>query len=560
MPKPSRVRARAVRSRTVCAGARRQRRPPARSSRRRPTRDAALRGRGERRGQDAGGAPARRLRHPAGDERARPARERVGRLGPARRRAGRAHAHGRARERERRQRGDRLRPLRLLRRARLRLARERARARRRRARPRGPLLPALQRAAGRGAEGPGCLRLGRRCARGHRAGGAQAPRGGALRRRDARLRALRDLRGRGRRQPGEPRRQARLPSERGRPGNGRLPRRPRRLDRGDQPELRLAPGAGDARGALLRVPAQQPVARLRAAVPERRARGRFANDLLPVAHGLLRSGRAAAPLRRRAAPQRHLRAARQALLLGARLADGRHAGARGVPLPRRQDLRAAHAGPARRPPAALRQPARAGGLVPHRRRRPPAGHRLRGEPARRQLHAVRAAAAAARPHEPVRGGPRHLPDPAAAGDPGWRLAEPRARPVRDRPHERRALRDPRRRALRRRRLRGREYLDHARRVAPEPARRAGLQARAGALPLRERQPRLRPAVDPGGGTARPRGEHAARRRREAVSSWPARDTPAPPSISSSATTSPSPTRPACRARAAASARAASSSS
>ena len=96
--------------------------------------DAALRGLGERRGQGAGGASARGHGHQAGSERARPAGERLGRLGPPRRRAGRARAHRRARERERRERRHRLRPLRLLHRPRFRLARDRARARRRRAR------------------------------------------------------------------------------------------------------------------------------------------------------------------------------------------------------------------------------------------------------------------------------------------------------------------------------------------------------------------------------------------------------------------------------------------
>ena len=79
-----------------------------------------------------------------------------------------------------------------------------------------------------------------------------------------------------------------------------------------------------------------------------------------------------------------------------------------------------------------------------------------------------------------------------------------------------ALRDPGRRPLGQRRLRGREHRHDARRIAPEPARRAGLQARAGGFALRERRAGFRATVDPGGGPARPRGEHSARGRREAV--------------------------------------------
>ena len=125
---------------------------------------------------------------------------------------------------------------------------------------------------------------------------------------------------------------------------------------------------------------------------------------------------------------------------------------------RRPDLRPAHAGPARRPPAPLRQPARAGRHVRDGKRGPRARHRLRGEPPARQLHADRVAASAARPPQPGRSRGRHLPNPPPAGEPGRRLDEPGDSAVRHRPRDVLAEAAARRRSpLRQRRLRGRAH-------------------------------------------------------------------------------------------------------
>ncbi len=59
-------------------------------------------------------------------------------------------------------------------------------------------------------------------------------------------------------------------------------------------------------------------------------------------------------------------------------------------------------------------------------------------------------------------------------------------------------------------------VDDARRLAREPAGRARVQAGADGLDLRERQPRLRAALDPGRGPARSRGEPPARGGREGL--------------------------------------------
>ena len=254
---------------------------------------------------------------------------------------------------------------------------------RRGGRPRGGVLPALQRAADRGAQGAGRLRVGRGCSFRDHSGRAQEPGDRPLRRPDARLRELRDVRGRGRRQRRFELGQGRVPAERDAAGNGRLPRRARGRDRRVQPGPRLAPRRAHARGALVRVPEQRPVPRLGPAVRRRLARRPLAGDLLPVRERPRRPGPAPLPGRRTAAAQRHVPAARQALLLEARLDLERHADRRRLPLPARlPDLRAAHAGAARRQPAPVRQPARAGGVVPDRLDGARAGHRLRGQPAR----------------------------------------------------------------------------------------------------------------------------------------------------------------------------------
>ena len=193
--------------------------------------------------------PARRGHHvQARGARAAHPGERVG--GPAGgvRVAGRLRPGRRPAQRERSERRQRLRRLRLLHHPRLRFAEQRAGPHRRRLRAREHLLPAVQRPAGRGREGPDGLPVRREPAVRRRAPGAQAADGGPVGGGQRVLRQLRHLRSRRRRQPGVGGRLAGRALQRGVPRLGRVPRRPRLAALRLQPRAGLAPRRRDARG------------------------------------------------------------------------------------------------------------------------------------------------------------------------------------------------------------------------------------------------------------------------------------------------------------------------
>ena len=190
--------------------------------------------------------------------------ERVGGSARGVRVAGRLFPGRRPAQCERGERRHRLRRLRLLHHPRLRFAEQRAGPHRRRLRAREHLLPAVQRAAGRGREGAGGLPLRREPALRRRAPGPQAADGGPLGHGKRVLRQLRDLRGRRRRQPGVGGRLARRALQRRVPRFGRVPRRPRLAALRLQPRAGLAPRRRDTSGGEPRVRPQPHESRRRA--------------------------------------------------------------------------------------------------------------------------------------------------------------------------------------------------------------------------------------------------------------------------------------------------------
>ena len=208
-------------------------------------------GRGRRR--DAADPAHRRHRVQARGARAAHPGERVGGAARGVRVAGRVRPRRRPAQRERGERRHRLRRLRLLHHPRLRFAEQLAGPDRRRLRAREHLLPALQRAPGRGCEGPGGVPLRREPAFRRRAPRAQAADRGAVGDRERVLRQLRHLRGRRRRQPGVGGRLAGRALQRGVPRLRRVPRRPRLAALRVQPRAGLAPRRRDTGGGEPRV-------------------------------------------------------------------------------------------------------------------------------------------------------------------------------------------------------------------------------------------------------------------------------------------------------------------
>ena len=290
----------------------------------------------------------------------------------------------------RRQRRGRAGHLRLLRPARLRRAVEWARAHRRRAGARGHLLPALQRRACRGVQGPGGVSLRQQPARRRRQPGAAAAGAGPLRAPGGRGRQLRHRRRRGGLERRARRRLARLPSQRHVPQHRRLPRgEGRRAHRGE-PGLDVATERAlvahpQRRGGRFRFPAGR-----RPAADRRRAAAGLARRRLRVRPRPLRAGRAPLPGRLPDPAHADARAAQQGVLPRPRLGLGRHVALRRLVPAHRSGFGGFVVARSLLllddEQRLLRQPARADLHRNRRRHRSPPRRRPRGLAGRRRVH------------------------------------------------------------------------------------------------------------------------------------------------------------------------------